>query len=189
MRRPDGSTGYQVVNSYAAGVSLVPLILVNDELYVVLHDEMRYPLPQAGDDNLSIEESAALARTGRWSREIPSGGVNAGESIKAAALREAGEESGIIGLTEADLHPIFGTFYSSVSTNRQSFNPFWAIVRPEQWQPELVMPDIEEGNFLGIGAYSLRHAVPHMFGRQIVELSTFGFISALHHAPELRQYL
>jgi hypothetical protein len=189
VRRANGTVGYQVVNSYAPGVSLLPLIVDGNEAYIILHDEIRYPLPSAGMESVPIEIAAAQAEGGRWSREIVSGGVTLPhETLVEAALREAREESGIVGVTPSDVRPLAPTLYSSVSTNRQPFNLFVVMITPDQWQPDLIMPDIEEGN-LHVGAYNLRTAVQPMIGQQIVEMSTYAAIMSLYSVPEVRQYM
>jgi 8-oxo-dGTP pyrophosphatase MutT (NUDIX family) len=187
VRRPDGTVGYQVVNSYAPGVSLIAIEVVNSRAYVIMHDEVRYPLPQEGFENVPIAIAARMAEGGRWSREIVSGGVNSDESPVAAAIREAREESGLVGLREYQIERLFPTLYGSVSTNRQPFNLFSAQIEAGQWQPELVTTDVEEG-YVHVGAYQLPVALD-MIGKQIVELSTVLALYAIGRHDKWQRYL
>lgn len=190
IRRPDGSLGHQVVNSMADGVSLLPIDVVQGRAYAILVDQMRYPHRRPGDEAHTLAEVARAGRIGRWSREVMSGGVDAGETLEQAAVREAEEEGGIIGLDPGRIKRLFPTLKSSVGINDQTFNLFYAkIDGAEEWKPELAHADIEEGN-ITIGAYRLDTAVPEMIRENTVwEMSSVLALTGLYNVTELRKYL
>ena len=191
VERANGSTGYQVVNEMAPGVSLLPIDIVSGHAYAILVDQMRYPhlRPQDEDMGMSLDEAAQAGRIGRWSREVLSGGANPSESLEEAALREGAEEAGIVGLTPDRVRRLFPTLGSSVSVNRQPFNLFYARLKDGEFQPQLAYPDLDEGN-MHIGAYRLDTAVPEMIENGTVwELSTVLALTGLHLAADLRKYL
>lgn len=202
VRRANGSTGYQVINEFPDGVSLLPIDVVNGKAYAILLDQVRYPHASDGNKTAPLAELARQGKIGRWGREIVSGGVDATDSVfdetdtyskeatfKAAAIREASEEAGIIGLADYQVDRIYPELFSSVGVNNQSFNLFAAKLEDGQWQPELTHPDLEEGT-IHLGAYRLDTAVPEMIKQgQIWEMSAIAAISGLWTIAKYRKYL
>ncbi len=188
VERPDGSIGHQVVNKTAPGASLLAIDVVQNHAYAVLVDQMRYPHVRPDDTSGSLEAAARAGRIGRWSREIMSGGADSGETLEAAALREAREEAGIVGVTPDRVHRLFPTLNSSVSINNQPFNLFYTLLRDGEFQPGRVHRDAEEGD-MRVAAYRLDTAVPEMVGREIWEMSTVTALMGLWRVKGLRKYL
>jgi len=190
VERPGGSTGFQVVNEMADGVSLLPIDVVNGHGYAIMLDQLRYPHVRPEDrGRMTLEAAARAGRIGRWSREIVSGGVEEGESHTQAAIREAAEEVGLVGLREDQIEPIYPELWSSVSVNHQPFDLRVARIEDGQWRPELAFPDVEEGS-VRIGAYRLDTAVPEMIDNGTIwEMSAVTAIGGLWRLPEYRQYM
>lgn len=194
--RGNGTTGYQVVNEMAPGVSLVPVDVVNGKGYALLVDQLRYPHHQPGTTAPSLREAAERGTIGRWSRETISGGVNPEEEalgelgLKLAGLREGAEEAGIKNIDPETVQRILPTLYSSVSVNNQSFNLFAVRMNGEtQWDPEVTFADLEEGN-MKVGAYRLDTAVPEMINNGTIwEMSTVTALNGLYRLDEFRPYL
>ncbi|HSW80555.1 MAG TPA: NUDIX domain-containing protein [Candidatus Saccharimonadales bacterium] len=189
VERANGSTGYQVVNEMADGVSVAALEKVLGHAYLLLVDQVRYPHQRPGHENLSLEQAARLGQIGIWSRELISGGVEAtDQSIADAAMREAAEEAGVFGLRPEDVEQILPTLLSSISVNRQPFNLFAAEIGNGMWDPRSVHPDVEEGD-LRVNAYRLDTAVMDMIRNGTVrELSAVTAIMGLHNT-RWRRYM
>ena len=203
VRRADGSTGYQVVNEFPDGISLLPIDVVNGKAYAIMLDQVRYPHASDGNKTMSLAELARQGKIGRWGREIVSGAVDANDTVidpntgqydkeatfKGAAIREASEEAGIIGLADYQVDRIYPELFSSIGVNNQSFNLFAATLEDGQWQPELTHPDLEEGT-IHLGAYRLDTTIPEMIRQgQIWEMSAIAAISGLWTIAKYRKYL
>lgn len=202
VRRSNGSTGFQVINEFPDGVSLLPIDIVNGKAYAIMTDQVRYPHAPDGNKTQSLAELAEQGRIGRWGREIVSGGVDPEDSVFDengaydreasfinAVKREASEEAGVIGLADYQVERIFPQIFSSVGVNNQSFNLYVAQLEDGQWAPELTHPDIEEGN-MHLGAYRLDTAVPEMIDKGIIwEMSAIAALSGLWTIAKYRKYL
>ncbi len=189
VERPGGSTGYQVINEMADGVSVLPVEVVNNKLYAIMVDQRRYPHLRPEDRHtMNLEQAARAGRIGRWSREIVSGGVEPGESHEEAVIREAAEEAGIVGLRSDQIKSIYPELWSSVSVNHQPFDLRVATLEDGQWQPELAYPDIEEGS-VTIGAYRWDTVEEMIEQGSIWEMSAVTAIGGLYRMREYRKYM
>jgi len=154
--RPDGSHGYHHRLEFAAGVMIAHLERVDGSLWLPMIDHYRYPI-------------------NRWSRELPSGGVEAGDaSLEDAAARELLEETGVK-VASSDLRPLFpGPLYGSIGVANQSFH----IFEGSGGSVELGDLDDEERAVISSGMYRLED-VYEMIGREVVENATTAAIGRL----------
>ncbi len=197
--RPDGTLGFHFVNQYPQGASVTPIDVVNGHGYVIMGEQFRYPhiSPdiKAGLSIGEVPDLADLARKrklGRWSIEVPSGGVEIIdgklETPVQAAIREAREEAGV-SLKEGQLDRLLPPIFGSVSTNYQEFNLFAALLKDGQWDPSKIAPDPEEQG-LKVAAYRLDTVVPEMINQgRIWEMSTVTALNSLWRRKKYRRYL
>jgi 8-oxo-dGTP pyrophosphatase MutT (NUDIX family) len=97
----------------------------------------------AHDTVLLIEgHDPADPASGRW-WHVPGGGIDDGETVEAAAVREIFEETGLQ-VTEADLSPVVATREAEFDFDRRHFRQserFFAVdvqqfaVRVDGWEP------------------------------------------------------
>jgi len=129
---------------------------VSGRLWLPMVDHYRYPI-------------------NRWSRELPSGGVEARDaSLEDAAARELLEETGVK-VAPSDLRPLFpGPLYGSVGVANQSFH----IFEGSGGSVELDNLDDEERAVISSSMYKLED-VHEMLGREVVESATTATIGHL----------
>ena len=96
----DGHQVHYVYFNYPESVAVVPIL---DNKYIYLIKQYRYAIEQ-------------------YSWEIPAGGVNEGESIQQAALRELSEETSF----DADVVEYLFSFYPSNAMSNEKIHLFMA---------------------------------------------------------------
>lgn len=104
IKFPDGSSGTYAWADRKSGVGIV---VITKDKKVLLHREYRYPIKD-------------------YSWEIQGGGIDDGETVEQAAVRELEEETGIQ-MNESELKYL-GVFYPLHSLSTESGTLFMAII-------------------------------------------------------------
>lgn len=122
---PDGSTG---TYAYAKRKNGVGVVVVSRNGKILLHKEHRYVIND-------------------FSWEVQGGGIDEGESLTAAAVRELKEEAGIV-VPESTLIKL-GSFYPLHSFNTEKVSLFMVIVDDEEVKETAMEASehLEEHNF------------------------------------------
>jgi 8-oxo-dGTP pyrophosphatase MutT (NUDIX family) len=116
---------------------------------------------RGGDPELCI-----INPVGRTIWALPKGHVEAGETDEMAALREVREETGIEGVTEADLGVIDYWFYSRSDETRVHKTVHFFLMRATGGDPSLHDHEVAEARWLTVDGALDRMTYPNE--RQIV---------------------